>query len=121
MEQITNNIPYNEENSYEIDPLYVYESHMGGLYTLDYYADYDDLYCDTCGDADELLGEASNRTEAWTLLEPYTDTFDETLCDNCIHKTNDDTYCYEKCENYLNSGGYVLEYVQEFIQSHWEE
>ena len=32
--------------------VYVYESHLGGLYTSDDYIPYDELYCEQCGDSD---------------------------------------------------------------------
>lgn len=102
--------------------MYIYESHMGGLYTLDEQADFDFLYCEECGDSDWEIGYAETREEAWALLESYTDTFDETLCEKCNHKNDeDDEYCIFECENYNSSGGYLLSYVQEFIDEHWDK
>ena len=49
--------------------MYIYESHMGGLYTLDEPLDYEDLYCEECGDSDWLIGYAETREEAWNLLK----------------------------------------------------
>ena len=37
--------------------MYIYESHIGGYYASDEEYDYDELYCETCGDSDRLLGE----------------------------------------------------------------
>ena len=111
---------YDTDIPYDWNPLYVYESHLGSLFTSSYILDHDETYCETCNDSDWLLGEASNRTEAWDLLKPHTDMFDPSKCDNCTHKANDDTYCYEECENYLSGGGYDLEYVKEFIDTHWD-
>ena len=37
--------------------MYIYESHLGGFYTSDEYLDYEDLYCEECGDSDGLFGE----------------------------------------------------------------
>ena len=40
---------------------YYYESHMGGgWYTTEYPLDYDDLYCETCGDSDTDWGWYEN-------------------------------------------------------------
>ena len=39
---------------------YIYESHMGGVYCSEENLDYDDLYCETCGDGDSLLGDFEN-------------------------------------------------------------
>lgn len=100
--------------------MYIYESHMGGLYTLDEQADFDFLYCEQCGDSDWEIGYAETREEAWALLESYTDMFDESLCEKCPHNVGHDVdECYS-CENYLSGGGYILSYVKEFIESHFD-
>ena len=75
--------------------MYIYESHLGGLYTSDEYLDYDDLYCEQCGDSDWLIGYADTRKEAWDLLTDYTDID--------------------------GSGGYNYDHIQIFINTHWEE
>ena len=36
--------------------VYVYESHMGGLYTSDDSIPFDELYCEQCGDSDWKIG-----------------------------------------------------------------
>lgn len=45
--------------------IYIYEGHMGNLYTSDEPLDYDELYCEQCGDSDWLLGYAETKEEAW--------------------------------------------------------
>ena len=47
---------------------YLYESHMGGVYTSDQPLPWDSLYCEMCGDSDWELGFANNRKEARKLL-----------------------------------------------------
>jgi hypothetical protein len=37
--------------------MYIYESHLGGFYASDEVIDPETLYCETCGDSDDLLGE----------------------------------------------------------------
>lgn len=37
--------------------MFIYESHMSGLFTSDYPIDYEQLYCETCGDQDWEIGE----------------------------------------------------------------
>lgn len=55
--------------------MYIYENHLdGGLYTSDYELDYEDLYCEQCGDSDSYIGEAETREEAYELLK---DEYDE--------------------------------------------
>lgn len=34
---------------------YVYESHLGGYYAVGDILDYEDTYCETCGDSDQLI------------------------------------------------------------------
>lgn len=74
--------------------MYIYESHMGSLFVSDDILDYEQTYCETCGDSDWLIGYAENREEAWNLLK-------------------DDT-------NINGSGGWDYEYVQEFLEN-WED
>ena len=78
-----------------MEKLYIYESHLGDLYAYDFMLDDKDLYCEQCGDWDWLIGSAATRAEAWDLLKDITDID--------------------------GSGGYNLEYVQEFIQTYWRE
>lgn len=73
--------------------MYIYQSHMGGLYTSDDELDYEQTYCETCGDSDWLIGYAETREEAWNLLK-------------------DDT-------NTDGSGGWDYEYIQDFLRN-WE-
>ena len=75
--------------------MYIYESHMGGLYTSDEPLDYEDLYCEECGDSDWLIGYAETREEAWNLLKSDTDID--------------------------GSGGLDYDYVQKFINENWDE
>lgn len=73
--------------------MYIYQSHMGGLYTSDDELDYEQTYCETCGDSDWLIGYAETREDAWNLLK-------------------DDT-------NIDGSGGWDYEYIQDFLKN-WE-
>lgn len=75
--------------------MYIYQGHLGGLYTSDEYLDYDDLYCEQCGDSDWLIGCATTRAEAWELLKDYT--------------------------NINDSGGWDYDFVQRFINTNWEK
>lgn len=75
--------------------MYIYEGHMGGLYASDEPLEYEDLYCEECGDSDWLIGYAETREEAWNLLKDDTDID--------------------------SSGGWNYNYVQEFINENWDE
>ncbi|MFR0074462.1 MAG: hypothetical protein ACLRVD_08895 [Blautia caecimuris] len=74
--------------------MYIYESHMGSLFVSDDILDYEQTYCETCGDSDFFIGYAETREEAWNLLK-------------------DDT-------NINGSGGWDYDYVQEFLKN-WED
>ena len=60
---------------------YIYENHMGGLFTYNRELSYEECYCETCGDSDWLIGEADTREEVLELLRdedgsiPYTDEY----------------------------------------------
>ena len=75
--------------------MYIYESHIGFLYTSDDKLSYDQRHCETCSDTDWEIGYAETRAKAWELLEDYTDVD--------------------------GSGGYDYNYVQEFIKDNWEK
>ena len=75
--------------------MYIYESHLGNLYTSIYELDYDELYCEQCGDSDWLIGYATTREEAWDLLKSDVDI--------------------------NGSGGWDCNYVCDFIDANWEE
>ncbi len=74
--------------------MYIYQSHMGGLFASDEILDYEQTYCEICGDSDWLIGYAETREEAWNLLKDDIDI--------------------------NGSGGWNYDYVQEFLKN-WEE
>ena len=59
--------------------VYIYESHLGGgFYTSSEPLDYEDLYCETCGDTDTELGgfeslkDVYYRSNTSSLWKTYT-------------------------------------------------
>ena len=50
--------------------VYVYESHLGGLYTSDDYIPSDELYCEQCSDSDYEIGSFGTFEE---FLRYYAD------------------------------------------------
>ena len=48
--------------------MYFYESHLGGFYFSETELDYDMLYCEQCGDSDNLIGYAETKEDALKLL-----------------------------------------------------
>lgn len=75
--------------------MYIYRGHLGSLYTSDEELDWEEIYCEACGDIDWCIGYASNREEAWELLKDETDI--------------------------NGSGGWAYDYVQEFLEENWDE
>ena len=75
--------------------MYIYEGHLGSLYASDTYLDYEDLYCEECGDSDWCIGYATTREQAWELLKDNT--------------------------NIDGSGGWDYEYIMQFLEENWEE
>lgn len=69
--------------------MYLYSSHLGGLYTSEDYLDWDARYCKQCGDSDQLIGKFNSVKEFWEIIK-----------DEC---------------NIAGSGGYSLQYVYPFM------
>ena len=73
---------------------YLYDSHLGGLYTSDEELDCDYLYCEQCGDSDALIGSFATIQDFWNLIK-------------------------EKC-SINGSGGYSLQYVYPILVSEFD-
>ena len=99
--------------------MYIYESHLGGLFVSEDILDFHQCYCEECGDSDTLIGEANSLEEAWALLKDQTCTFDEAICTTCTHKEDYD-YCDNNCEEFSHSGGWSYNYICEFLYENFE-
>lgn len=88
--------------------MYIYESHMGGLYANNEELSYEQLYCEQCGDSDSLIGEADSAEEAWALLKP-----NDFVCLSCEGAE----FCENECDKFGENfyGNFSLEYVLTFI------
>lgn len=64
--------------------LYIYENHLGGLFCSGRELDFEEIYCEDCGDSDTLIGCADTAETAWQLLQPYT----ENNNDDCNYSLN---------------------------------
>lgn len=73
--------------------MYIYEDHMGGLYTSDRELNYEEIHCEQCGDTDWLIGCATTKEDAWKLLK------------------------YNM--NVGGCGGWDYDYIQAFIDVNW--
>ena len=68
---------------------YLYESHLGGIYITDEEQDFENLYCEQCGDSDWLIGSFETIEDFWNLVK------DDCDIDGC--------------------GGWSLQYIQPMI------
>lgn len=94
--------------------MYIYGNHLGGFYTSEELLDYDALYCETCGDADILIGHADTAQEAFDLLSnEISDGCD--VCDD-FGKCKKDPIA---CGRY--TGRYSLSYIMNFIAEEFPE
>jgi hypothetical protein len=51
---------------------YIYENHISGnCYTSEHELDYDDLYCETCGDSDWPVGYAATDERADEMIKRF--------------------------------------------------
>ena len=48
---------------------YIYDSHIGGIYVSDEEFDHEDLYCEQCGDSDQLLGTFETLSDFWNVIK----------------------------------------------------
>lgn len=69
--------------------MWIYESHMGGLYAVNQYQDSDDLYCEECGDSDWEIGFAETKEEARKLLKDsgYYERYVEGYCEEFLSES----------------------------------
>ena len=74
--------------------MYIYEGHLGSLYTSNRMLSYEETHCECCGDSNWLIGYAATKEEAWDLLKDETDI--------------------------NGSGGWGYDYVMEFLNDNWE-
>ena len=89
--------------------MYIYENHMGGLYSSEWQLDYDDLYCEQCGDSDWEIGNFETPEELWNLIKPY-----DLCCIGC--KKADE--CEAACDLIEDENAYYsydLLYCMEFL------
>ena len=84
--------------------VYVYESHLGGLYTSDDYIPYDELYCEQCGDSDYEIGsfdtfEEFLRYYADNIMDPWDGGYGLDLVISDVGCAFDDNLTKEEAAN----------------------
>ena len=61
--------------------MYLYHSHLGGIYLTEEQQDLEDLYCEECGDSDWELGQVETFEDVLDCITdsdgfvPYTDEY----------------------------------------------
>ena len=73
--------------------IYIYESHMGGLYAGDYELSYEQRYCEICNDSDGFLGHANDEKELFDLLKVFSEDYHDEYIEYFFNET---------CERYFN-------------------
>ena len=93
--------------------MYIYESHLGGFYSSEYPLEFDDLYCEECGDSDREIGEFSSAEELWDYIKPH-----DLACLDC-----DKAYhCENECE-LVDSDipySYDILYTMDFLKKEFD-
>jgi len=49
--------------------MYIYVSCVGNLFTTKEKLSFEDMYCEQCGDSDQLLGKANTKEEFLKLID----------------------------------------------------
>ena len=93
--------------------VYVYESHLGGgFYTSSEPLDYDELYCDSCGDSDTYCGYYKEREELKEMLYDW---------NYCNYKYDDEVSKYMTKEEYEQDIKERIEEAENMLNGLWEE
>lgn len=97
--------------------MYIYASHMGGLFTADEPLEWEVLYCETCGDSDTEIGrfDENDPMSAWKALKP-----NDYECIGCKEEDDTGDVC-DTCTKYKdNPNSYFdLLYVMQFLQENF--
>ena len=89
--------------------VYVYESHLGGLYTSDDYIPSDELYCEQCGDSDYEIGSFDTFEEFLRYyadniyIDPWDGGYDLDLVISDVGCAFDDTLTKEEAANIVRT------------------
>ena len=84
-----------QASSYAMEYLDAYNKHLGDLYISPVDLDWEDLFCETCGDSDTFIGYAATKEQAWDLFKDDLDI------------------------DYF--GGWNYEYIKKFIDTYWDK
>lgn len=99
--------------------MYIYVDCTGDLYATETKQTAKQRRCAICGDYATFIGEANSFNEAWQVLEPYIDRWDDNMCLLCEHLNEGDedhfSEACQDCEMFQSQAGYDYEYLADFI------
>lgn len=97
--------------------MYIYESHMGGLYSTEEQLSIDQQRCDCCGDYNSLVCEVNSDTSIQEVVKMIEIRCGVNLCE-WIEDCNFDC---KDCGLHLFSGGYCKEEVHDLLSELYSE
>jgi hypothetical protein len=88
--------------------MYVYESHLGGIYASEEPINFDELYCETCGDYDWEIGNFDSAVE---LLKYMADNIDANDGHGgyCLDMLLEDLHCFDDVPEFDKAAKIVKE------------
>lgn len=95
--------------------VYIYESHLGGLYVSDKEIPDEDLYCETCNDDDDLIFEMEGKHDIEYLLsylfkESYSLSEIFEIIDQLKKYYEDNEYFEHRKETFINK---IIQYASD--------
>lgn len=96
--------------------MYLYENHLGGIYTSDEIIDEEELYCEECGDSDWYIGSIEEDDPIEAAYKLINDHCEISLCEEDC----DDEKC-DECPLFDYSGGYKKEYIVGLFKNWFSE
>lgn len=102
--------------------MYIYESHLGGIYCKGEEIPFDERYCEDCGDCDTYLGRADTMDEALEVLRDYINEIytGKDACAKCRVFEYDEN-CANDCDMTFNTGGYDKEEIMADLKDYFKE
>lgn len=98
--------------------MFLYESHLGGIYAKDYEQDFEELYCEQCGDCDWEIGEFNSAIK---VLEYMADDISVNGSGGYdLNHVLNVLKCFDDCPDYKTAEKIVLDNKKEDSSYEWE-
>lgn len=97
--------------------MFIYSDCSGELYATEKKQTTKQRRCSICGTYATFIGEANNSQEAWEILEPLMNYWDDNVCMTCPNFDDDPVFAStcQDCEMFQSQMGYDYEYLANFI------